>query len=225
MLAIATGLVAGALHVVAGPDHLAAIAPLAVEGRKSAWREGLRWGLGHSAGVAAVALLGFALRDLLPIDAFSAWSERLVGVTLVAIGLWGLRRAVAGRIHAHRHRHAAIEHEHIHVHLAKPGDALEHRATPHVHTHAAFAIGSLHGLAGSAHFLAVLPALALPTASDAAQYVGAFALGTMIAMSSFSSAIGWCAARLADRGARAVQHLLGVCSAAAIAVGAWWLAQ
>jgi len=66
-LTVLTGLLAGAFHVLSGPDHLAAVAPLALssEGRH-AWREGWRWGLGHTAGVIVVALVALALRGLLP---------------------------------------------------------------------------------------------------------------------------------------------------------------
>jgi len=56
VLAILTGLLAGGVHVLSGPDHLAAVAPLAVQDR-SAWRSGLRWGLGHSSGVLLVGVL------------------------------------------------------------------------------------------------------------------------------------------------------------------------
>ena len=56
LVEVVAGLAAGALHVWSGPDHLAAVAPLAVRGRRRSWAVGMRWGIGHSAGVAAVAL-------------------------------------------------------------------------------------------------------------------------------------------------------------------------
>jgi len=94
MIAAFTGLIAGAVHVWSGPDHLAAIAPLAARRRQAAWSPGLRWGFGHSAGVALVGLLSLWLRDLLPLDLLSTWGERLVGVMLFGIGLWALRKAL-----------------------------------------------------------------------------------------------------------------------------------
>ena len=51
------GFLAGFVHVLSGPDHLAAIAPYAVDGKSRAWRTGVRWGLGHAAGVLGVGLL------------------------------------------------------------------------------------------------------------------------------------------------------------------------
>jgi hydrogenase/urease accessory protein HupE len=87
MLTALTGALAGLIHVVTGPDHLAAVGPLAVEGRSRGWVAGWTWGIGHSSGVVVVAVLAVLLRDLLPpIDTISAWSERLVGAALVVVG-------------------------------------------------------------------------------------------------------------------------------------------
>jgi hypothetical protein len=47
MMALLTGLFAGALHVLAGPDHLVALAPIAADKPRRALSLGLRWGLGH----------------------------------------------------------------------------------------------------------------------------------------------------------------------------------
>ena len=86
------GLVAGVVHVLSGPDHLAAIAPYAVADRARSWRTGVRWGLGHSAGVLGVGLLVLVGRHALPLEALSAHSELGVGLALLAIGIWGLGR-------------------------------------------------------------------------------------------------------------------------------------
>ncbi len=67
------GLVAGFVHVLSGPDHLAAIAPCAATRKARAWRTGVRWGVGHSAGVLGVGLLALLARHALPLDALSAW--------------------------------------------------------------------------------------------------------------------------------------------------------
>src|SRR5437588_12119180 len=99
MISVAAGLIAGALHVLSGPDHLAAIAPLAVRRPKRAWAPGVRWGLGHSAGVAVIGLLSLWLRDSLPVVLLSSWGERIAGVMLIGIGFWGLRKAL--KVHAH----------------------------------------------------------------------------------------------------------------------------
>jgi sulfite exporter TauE/SafE len=221
MIPIITGLIAGAVHVVTGPDHLTAVAPLAVRRPRRAWLPGVRWGFGHSAGVGLVGLLSLWLRDLIPVDLLSSWGERFVGVMLFGIGLWALHRAFKKNVHTHEHEHDGDRHVHFHVHQRRE-DHYARRA--HLHTHAAFGIGTLHGLAGSSHFLGVLPALAFPTRTEAVAYLIAFGLGTICAMAAFSWSMGWLAARFTNRGLKLYRGLMGVCALAAIGVGCFWLA-
>ena len=145
---------AGALHALSGPDHLAAITPLSISQGRNAWRIGLRWGLGHAAGVAAVGVLLLAFHESLDLDRFSWWSERLVGVVLIGLGIWGLRLASSKWVHSHRHEHDESAHAHIHFH--RPGQAPE-SATAHEHSHTAFAVGLLHGFAGTTHLFGLIP--------------------------------------------------------------------
>ena len=224
MISVVTGLVLGAIHVVSGPDHLAAVAPFAAESRRKAWEVGLRWGVGHAGGVLFIGLLSLLLRDWLPLDAISSWSERLVGVVLIGIGLWGVRRALSGRVHTHEHEHDGEKHVHIHTHDGATAHSHSHEgAVEHRHTHAAFAVGTLHGVAGSSHFLGVLPALAFPTMTEAVWYLTAFGIGTVAAMVVFSSLVGWSARSLAASSAQAYRQMMAVCSLAAVVLGGWWL--
>jgi len=224
MIAMLSGLVAGLGHVFSGPDHLAAVAPLAVESRREAWKAGLRWGLGHTSGVLVVGVLALGLRGVLPVDLISGWSERLVGVVLIGIGIWGFRTALRKRVHVHHHQHGGREHAHLHVHGPQTAHAPLEPDRPHVHSHAAFAVGTLHGLAGSSHFLGILPALAMPTPRAACTYLGAFGVGTVLAMVAFAAVVGMMSRGLAGQGARAYQGLMYTCSLAAVVVGACWLA-
>src|SRR5947208_640983 len=114
--ACAAGLLAGLLHVFAGPDHLAALAPLSLQARRRAWIVGLRWGIGHSSGVLLVAAVAFGLRRVVHLEAISGWGERLVGATMIVLGLWGLRSLFRERLHAHPHHHESGDHVHFHVH-------------------------------------------------------------------------------------------------------------
>jgi len=220
MFAFFSGLIAGLFHVWSGPDHLTAIAPLAARRPERAWIPGARWGIGHSAGVAVIGLLSLWLRDLLPLEFLSSWGERLVGVMLLGIGFWGLHKAFKNKVHTHEHEHDGDRHVHVHVHAHGHS---EKKIIAHQHTHAAFGIGTLHGLAGSSHFLGVLPALAFPTKIQAVAYLAAFGLGTVMAMATFSTAIGWVSARCSIGGAKAYQGMMSCCSLAAIGVGVFWL--
>jgi ABC-type nickel/cobalt efflux system permease component RcnA len=222
MIALLSGFVAGLGHVFSGPDHLAAVAPLAVEGRVSAWKAGLRWGVGHTSGVLLVGALSLLLRDVLNVELLSSWSERLVGVVLIGIGLWGFRTALKKRVHVHGHAHNGQEHVHVHLHDSASAHRPAERKA-HVHTHTAFAVGTLHGLAGSSHFLGVIPALAFPTRAEAYGYLGAFGAGTIFAMIAFAFSIGLISSGRAGGGVRAYQGLMYGCSVAAVGIGVYWL--
>jgi ABC-type nickel/cobalt efflux system permease component RcnA len=222
MIAAITGLIAGIIHVWSGPDHLTAIAPLAVRRPERAWVPGARWGLGHSAGVAVVGLLTLWLRDLLPVDLLSSWGERLVGVMLFGIGLWALRKALKSNVHVHEHDHDGQRHAHIHTHGSHTAHPAARDAV-HRHSHVAFGIGILHGLAGSSHFLGVLPILAFPTKVQAVAYLVAFGAGTVVSMSLFSFSIGLLAKRCNASGAKIYRGLMSTCAVAAMAVGGFWL--
>ena len=187
------GFAAGLLHVLSGPDHLAAVAPFAAEQRGGQWRAGLRWGLGHTTGVVLIGLLMIAFRGVLPIDALSAYSERVVGVVLLGVGVWAFIRARAPRPHRH------------------------------VDAGASFGVGVLHGFAGSSHLFGVLPALALPTTLDAVLYLGGFGLAAVAGMTAFASIVGVVALSAAFRGAGGSRNLLYLCSASAFVVGGYWL--
>ena len=193
MFAILAGLAAGFLHVLAGPDHLAAVAPLAVSNARAAWRSGLVWGLGHTSGVMLVGTLLLAFRELLPLDALSAWSERGVGVALVALGAWGLW--CVRRPHAHSH----------------------------VSGGASFAMGTMHGLAGSSHLYGVLPSLMFASRVDAGMYLGGFGAGAVAAMTAFAAVIGSVATASGHSHASVRRTILYATSLTAVAVGGIWL--
>lgn len=215
-LVVLSGLLAGAVHVVTGVDHLAALLPLSVGRRLRAWGAGVRWGLGHSAGVTLIGLAAVLLRDRLDLALVEAWGERLVGVMLVLLGAWGVRRA--GGLHAHVHSHDGREHSHLHAHPAAPG----HDSQARHHGHAAFVAGTLHGVAGTAHMLGVLPALALPGPVASLLYLAAFALGTIVAMGTFAALVGEGSARVAVGTAR-LRGLAVAAGLATMAVGLGWL--
>lgn len=198
MFAAFAGLAAGLLHVFSGPDHLAAIAPLAVDGERGNWRTGLQWGVGHTTGVLLIAALLLLLREQLPLEAISAYSERLVGVALIAVGGWGCRRAW--------------------VQWCKGAEARTHS-----HVGASFAMGAIHGVAGSSHLFGVLPALAFAARIDSILYLAGFGAGAIAGMSAFAAAMGLLSSRVGGGQHRRYSGLLYASSAAALVVGGFWL--
>jgi sulfite exporter TauE/SafE len=221
VIALFSGLAAGAVHVISGPDHLAAIAPLALNNWRKALAIGFRWGLGHSSGVLFVGLLALVARELLPIEALSGWAERMVGVLLVAIGLWGLRRSLQTRLHAHAHTHDGTTHVHYHAHAERDAHPPAERSS-HQHTHTAFIVGTVHGVAGGSHFLGVVPALLFTSRIESLFYLSAFAIGTVLGMTAFASALGFASHKM-ERSPTRLKWMTSGASAAAIALGCYWI--
>lgn len=225
ILIVGSGLLAGSVHVVTGADHLAALLPLSVHRGPRAWRLGATWGIGHSLGVVAIGALAVALKERLDLSLVESWGERLVGVVLVLIGVMGARRASRMTLHAHAHEHDGTVHEHLHLHTRSEvhEDTAAHRPSAFTHGHTAFFAGSLHGIAGTAHLLGVLPALALPGWLASVAYLSAFAVGTVAAMAAFTAAVGTGSHRLAA-GPSGLRRLLYAASLATMATGLAWLA-
>jgi hypothetical protein len=195
MFAIFAGLAAGLLHVFSGPDHLAAVAPLAADTERGHWRTGLQWGLGHTFGVLLIAVLLLVIRDQLPLEWISAHSERLVGVALIAVGAWGVWKASRVGFSLHGHSHAG----------------------------ASFGMGMLHGLAGSSHLFGVLPALAFATRGEAVLYLAGFGAGAVAGMSAFSAVMGLLSSKLSRRHSSGL--LYASSAAALVIGGFWLVGQ
>lgn len=216
---VLAGLAAGAIHALSGPDHLAAVAPLTMTNRHDATRIGLLWGLGHAGGIAIIGAFVFMLRGFLDLEALSAWSERAVGLMLIAVGIWGLRKALTKWFHTHEHEHGSEAHSHIHFHQKQHDE----QHSTHKHSHASLGMGLLHGVAGTSHLFGVLPALALPNAIASVGYLCGYGLGNLLAMGGFAWLIGTASGRMSHWGVRPFQVALGTCSAISIAIGFIWL--
>ena len=86
--ALTAGLLASILHVITGPDHLAAVLPFAIETKRKAWKIGLSWGIGHLVGMITIGVLFVLFKEIIPVEKISEHSEQLVGVVLIGIGFW-----------------------------------------------------------------------------------------------------------------------------------------
>ena len=207
-----TALLLGAAHSFA-PDHLAAIGVFV--SRRPHWRRafaiGARWGVGHSVVILIVGGLLVLTGWRFPAS-LAPWVERIVGVTLVAVGLAALVRAL--RVHGHRHEHDGVEHWHLHSHRRSEGH-------DHVH-HAALGMGMLHGLAGTGALVIALPLAATKSAPLALGYLLAFGLGTTLAMAAFGVAAGWAVRGAGHPSPRLVRATSSVAALASVVVGVWW---
>jgi len=220
MVYLLAGLLAAFVHVLTGPDHLSAVAPLSLDKGRSSWKTGFSWGVGHMSGVFLVGSLAIIGKEFIPLEFISSWSERVAGVVLVGIGVWGMRKLLTQQIHTHIHEHDNVEHLHIHVHSRSADHLIVHA---HKHSHAALPIGFIHGIAGSSHLFGVLPALALPTTSAAVFYLAGFGAGIILAMTFFSFLIGIAILKFADRVRFLYRKTLFGFSLLAIGIGLFWI--
>lgn len=186
------GVAAAMLHVLAGPDHLAAVAPFAIEKVKKAWRVGFLWGVGHLAGMLIIGVLFLLFKDLIPIEKISEYSEKFVGVLLILLGIWILIK-VYRKSKNHKHTHIHLEENkeqvHCHSHSHEEGEH-EHEEESKESYLSTFFIGLVHGLAGVAHFLIFLPLLGFESKFQGVQYIVGFGIGTLLAMTSFAFVMG-----------------------------------
>lgn len=215
-LLIPTAVALGALHSFA-PDHLAAVSVFV--SRRPSWRRalglGARWGLGHSLTVVVVGG-ALALSGLHLPDRFAPVVERVVGITLIGLGVLALARAM--RVHGHWHEHEGVRHWHLHTHRGRGGQE------GHDHDHRALlGIGMLHGLAGSGALVVALPVAITGSRGGALVFLMAFGLGTIVAMALFSAAAGWVLGVTTRTSARLHRTAIAAAGALSTGVGLWWV--
>ena len=124
LISTLTGFAAGAVHVVSGADHMVAMAPSAIRKPKIALMDGLAWGIGHSAGVLILSILGILAKDLINIELMSSYAEFLVGISLLIVGLLAIRTSLRVNIHMHQHMHGK-EKSHKHFHFQQDHQVLK----------------------------------------------------------------------------------------------------
>ncbi len=227
------GLGAAMWHVWSGPDHLAAVTPLVLHRRRRFAPVGLAWGAGHTIGMGLIGGLYLLLRNYLPVERISAHAEAVVGVVLIVVGMAAILRGQRQwkRHHVHPHVHADGEEEYIHIHAHRHGPGERH-GPGHMHTHvrprrqtivAALGIGILHGFAGIAHLVLLLPTLGFSRIGESAAYLGGFLGGAMLAMGMYAVVVGRLAVHFGQRVTRRYGAFQVGSGVLAVAVGIYWL--
>src|SRR5690606_19025521 len=188
--AVVLGLWFGTLHAL-DADHVATVGGIAIGNRSvSPVEYALRWAAGHAAALGAIALAAVAL-GVSTATALSLPAEVLVATALVAIG--------------------------AHVVWAVPH---RRRSASSRSKRAGVVLGVLHGTAGSAVVLALLPIAQFGGALASALYLVCFSLGVAAGAVAFAALFSRFAARAAAAGAAAGTCLQLVVGAFALVSGA-----
>jgi hypothetical protein len=206
-----TGLLAGApllvalgLAVVLGlrhasdPDHLVAVTSLvaADDGdTRGAIRLGAWWGLGHAVVLLGLGLPLIALKGDMPAGIEDV-SEKGIGLLILVLASRVSWKWLRGDYRVGRHAHADgsdvpadVRHRHL-----RRGDHGGHRHVKVRTPRQAFAIGLLHGLAGTGAVVVLLIA-ALPSQVAAAAALAVFAPMTIVSMAGLTGMFGWIVTR------------------------------
>lgn len=220
ILAALYGAVLGARHALE-PDHLAAVSTMAAHGstRRDVLRVSAAWGAGHASLIILAGIPLTAIGWEIP-PHLAGRTDLLVGVALVIVGAWtliGVRRSL---IHVHVHAHGTQPaHVHFHAHAQgarhdvhpQPPDWLRRPGT-------AYAVGTLHGIAGSGAATA-LAVLAAPTRTAAVAYLLSFGLGTLFGMVAVGAFAMWPIIRASSRVPHARQLIQGLAGMTSVIIG------
>src|SRR3954452_9177143 len=203
-LALVVAVLLGLRHAT-DPDHLTAVSTLVLSDQRRGGRRaaglGLAWGLGHPTTLIALGIPVVLFRQLLPGGVRRA-AEVAIGAIIVALAVRLLRRWRRGYYHVHPHAHGPVRHAHPHVHEHAP-QAGHPAPDAHAHGHparlgrtpaAAFGIGVVHGVGGSAGAGPLLLGAAPGRVAALAALV-VFALGTAASMALVSCLFGHALAR------------------------------
>ena len=225
-MALAVAAILGLRHAT-DPDHLTAVSTLVLGnprgGAGRAGTLGLAWGLGHAATLLAFGLPVVLFRQYLPAGLLRA-AEVAIGVVIIFLAARLLLRWSRGYFHSHSHTHGDVGHSHPHVHEA----ARAHHAAGHSHIHAeglgrsplaAFGIGLVHGLGGSAG-VGILVAGAASSQSLAVTALALFAAGTAVSMALVSWAFGYAMGR--QPVARRITSVVPILAGVSLLFGAWY---
>ena len=224
--ALGFGFLLGLRHAL-DPDHVVAVTNMAT-GRKSLWYAGLiglLWGIGHAGVLLPVGLIWI----LLGVEVPAAWAQRfeaLVGLVLLAMGLWTLRRYRSEQVHAHVHAHDGVTHVHFHSHQGgRDHDHAHDSATTPVRaalpSFFPVLIGMAHGLAGSSAVL--LLTLSLVSRREAFPFLMLFSLGSILSMGSLATLLGALIQAANNHLPGVHRHLWAASGVLSCLMGAWLL--
>ncbi|MFL5403988.1 MAG: hypothetical protein ACJ8BF_14375 [Gemmatimonadales bacterium] len=228
LMALVVALLLGLRHAT-DPDHLTAVSTLLLSdqerGTRRAARLGLSWGLGHATTLFIFGLPVVLFRHYLP-EPIQRAAETAIGLIIAALAIRLLVRWHRGYFHGHIHSHGSVQHAHPHAHEHIGGSAGH--PVHHVHVHAegmgrsplaAFGIGLVHGIGGSAG-VGVLLISAVSGRTEGVLALLIFAAATAVSMAFVSTAFGHALARGAmKRRFTELVPLLGVLS---LGFGVWY---
>ncbi len=242
------GLTLGLIHAF-DADHVMAVSAMSSEkpGLLRTLRYTLSWALGHGAVLLVTGLLLFGLGVQLP-EPIVHGAEAMVGLVLIGIGLscfWRFRKSDV-RLTPHSHGNITHTHWHLPGHASRsernnagrpqascqkstPGKerSQEHESASlnPKQRHTPVLVGFLHGLAGSAPALALVPIVGQGQLLVAVGYLLVFSLGVVISMAAFGVSFGALQGKLRHISSRAFWMSRYAAASGSIVLGGYLFVQ
>ena len=248
---VATGLAMGVVHVLAGVDHLSALATLSVGSSWRALKLGIRWGLGHSAGLVLVTGVFLCLRGEINIGSIKRYCDGIVGFFMILLGIYSIYCAV--RAYNIKRDLCVANDLEMDQTRGKSYDPLTYKKSDLLHVSEgidisqhgikncwglwsigdakssttqrllAFVIGVVHGVAGPGGMLGVIPAIEMKHWYASVLYLTSFVVSSTVCMGAFAAVFGEATKRVGSA-SRFVELMLNVFSAIlSILVGITWI--
>lgn len=203
----------GMIHAL-DADHIAAVTGMIDKksGVGNSIRFCLNWAMGHSVTLLFIGALIFLFSINIP-DSVAAYAEFFVGVLLLMIGIGIAIEFFRKDVHLHFHKHDDKPvHAHWHTHQ---GDVKN----DHSHQHKAVLVGILHGAAGYAPLIAIIPFTLNDSPWFALLYFLVFGLGVFISMLIVGGVIGILLKDITNRSTRVMNVFRAIISTVAVSVG------
>jgi len=219
---IGAGFMLGMVHAL-DADHVMAVSTLSNRQKAGVFPTltyCFKWSMGHGGTLLIIGALFFALGIELP-ESVLNFAEASVGVLLMVIGGFCLLRIRKQKLQLRVHRHGDLTHAHWHE-------------DTHHDSHTPTMVGMLHGLAGSAPALALVPVmvpLISQTSSTSVQlslalaYLLVFSLGVLLAMALFGFGLGYVQQHLKSWSTRFFEWSQYCIAWTAIVFGGFWFSQ
>ena len=197
---LVSGLIAGLIHTISGPDHLAAIAPLTTKNTNQRYRIGFYWSLGHTLGLLIFFICALSLKDIFDLHTLSSIPEYIIAVILIYMGIRGLN--------------SMFEYTKYTDHNKRINGSLKY----------SFGIGTLHGTAGGNHLFAFIYVLTLSSNLEKGLYILLYVIGASISMIFFIQFLNIISHSIVHHfGFNGYSLLLGALSLLSITIGLCWL--
>jgi nickel/cobalt exporter len=217
---IMAGFSLGLIHAL-DADHVMAVSALSSQkpGLLRTLKHSAHWAVGHASILLVSGLLLFGLGWKIPQE-FIHVAEASVGLVLIIIGAFCFYKIKQQPLQLSHHQHGDVVHTHwcineeLTTHVQKKGEG-----------HTPVLVGMLHGLAGSAPALALIPVVVQGDVYSAFMYLMMFSVGVLLSMLLFATGLGAMQKKLKRINIRIYQFSRYLIASLSILLGGFWLTQ